>query len=205
MSAPALSEEDAKSFLTYLGKDYARLFRSEEEALKSAANMFLTGGSKRKPKPVENYLNETMAVDENYWKNRKSVKKTRNEVQIDRIVAHDGNATNVEILEFRVRWRGFPEEHDEWFYFEQLKGSPALNKYLAQCPALKSLLPSRKVNDAQVPPRRKRTRAESIGPISRPAASHEDKDQQAIRRRKLELEKMLLQKELELLQLEEES
>lgn len=204
MSSSGLSEEDARSFLTYLGKDYARLFRSEEEALRSAADLFLNDNSKRKPKPVENYLNDAMAGDGNHWKTRKSTKKYRHEVPIDRVIAHDGNVSNPEILEFRVRWRGFSDEHDEWFYYEDLKGTPALHKYLAECPELKSLLPPRRVNHPKPKPlrgKRKRTVATTLP--SR-ATADEEKDQQAIRRRKLELEKLLLQKELELLELEEE-
>lgn len=205
MSTSALSEEDTKSFLTFLGKDYARLFRNEKEALNAAAALVLNEGTKRKSKPVESYLNTAEVSEFKLRPRRKVSRKDKNSARIDRIVAHDGTAGNLDVLEFRVRWRGFPEEHDEWFYYDQLQGSAALNKYLKHTPDLEGLLAQRATVPAKPSPRRKRGRTSAVEETPSAPSKVEAVGRQAIKRRKLELERLLLQKELELLELEEES
>jgi transposase InsO family protein len=52
--------------------------------------------------------------------------------EVESIVDHTPKAarTNKSKLDFKVRWRGYTEEHDLWIPFSELRDNPALHKYL---------------------------------------------------------------------------
>ena len=67
------------------------------------------------------------------------VKTVPKEDWVECILDHDGDLSNIEILEFKVRWEGYGSEDDEWLYYSQVRDLKALDEYLALHPELQGI------------------------------------------------------------------
>lgn len=75
----------------------------------------------------------TLLPESNDWELHEAQKKARKveeEVfyEVERIVGHKGSGSN---LEYKVRWKNFSEDHDEWVPLKRLKCDEAIAAYRA--------------------------------------------------------------------------
>ena len=69
----------------------------------------------------------------------KMAKMKRKEEEVESILRHDGDAGDLDTLEFEVHWAGTTEDDDEWFYYKEVKNMAAFDAYIALHPELASL------------------------------------------------------------------